>query len=772
MRAYFAIIKDSFREATASWVLWVLLGVITLVLVLIAPLGVRAKLTTDFGGGEIRDPQELIAKLRSEADKPGKSPAKRIWSLWDESRREKLIKFQEFKPEAAGSGRRGGGFGDFIAGVEALSKGLKELVDKEDFYEPGVWKEESLPKEARDYIAKRSELTAEERARLNRLLIEAAAPSQFTRREAQSIAVSYLWMESSESLPFTKTQTDSFIKEVIVPGLMTFLVGIVGVFVAILVTSPVIPQMFEPGSINLLLSKPVQRSAVYLAKFFGGCAFILLNVGYLCVGLWLILGLRFGIWNRGMLLCIPIFLFLFTIYYSVSAFIGVIWKSAVVSVVLCICLWLACFLVGVIKVNVMEPFVVDLERIVRVVDAGGTLIAINERGLMNRWNPETQKWEQLRPPMDGGGGIKVTLGPIYHAPSDQMLMGEGWRAPFGMGATSRVNFQIARGSEGWQLKEAQPLPAETAAILVEPQGAVLAIAREGIFRLDGNPAPATNQVKFLGMPLPFGNRTEFKKVMADESIVFSEPLTAAIDPASGSVAVYSRGTVLLFTKDAKGKFVQSATSKLEGDEGQGAKIAFGGSSVVIARSDGIALFLAAKDLAVRATTSLEPSSQPRFIATSPDGTQIGILYQNHRFWLLDSEAATSQLARVRGQGDISAFAFHDDRLLVADRVNRVVDYSTSDLKKQATYAPAMTTSQIVYYYLVTPIYTVFPKPGELDNTVHYLLTEKETTDLGIFREDLEQARENLHPWRPVWSSAIFVAVMLGLACLYIERHQF
>lgn len=770
MRAYFAIIKDSFREATASWVLWVLLGVITLVLVLIAPLGVRAKLTTDFGGGEIRDPQALIAQLRTEADKPGKTPAKRIWSLWDESRREKLIEFQQFRPETARSGRRGGGFGDFLAGRETLFKGLRELVDRSDFYEPGVWKEESLPKEARDYIAKRSELTAEERARLNRLLIEAAAPSQFTRREAQSIAVSYFWMENSESLPFTKTQAHSFIKEVIVPTLMSFLVGVVGVFVAILVTSPVIPQMFEPGSINLLLSKPVQRSAVYLAKFFGGCAFILLNVGYLCLGLWLILGLRFGIWNRGMLLCIPIFLFLFTIYYSVSTFTGVIWKSAVVSVVLCICLWLACFLVGAIKVNVMERFVVDPERIVRVVDAGGTLIAIIENGRINRWNPETNKWEQLRPP-PVGGDIKVTLGPIYHAPSDQILMGEGWRVPFGMGA-SRVNFQIARGSEGWQLKEAQPLPGETAAILVESQGSVLAIAREGIFRLVGDPAPATNQVKFLGMPLPFGNRTEFKKVMADESLVFSEPLAGAIDPASGSVAVYSRGSVLLFTKDAKGKFVQSATSKLDGDEGQGAKIAFGGSSVVIARSDGLALFLSATDLAVRATTPLEPASQPRFIATSPDGERIGILFQNRRFWLLDSSAATAKRARVRGQGDISAFAFHDEQLLIADRVNRVTDYSVSDLKRGAAYAPAMTTSLIVYYYLVTPIYTVFPKPGELDNTVHYLLTEKETTDLGIFREDLEQARENLHPWRPVWSSAIFVAVMLGLACLYIERHQF
>ena len=70
MRPYLAIIKDSFREATASRVLWVLLGVITIILLLIAPLGVRAKLTTGFSGGDIRDPQQFVAKLRAQAVLP------------------------------------------------------------------------------------------------------------------------------------------------------------------------------------------------------------------------------------------------------------------------------------------------------------------------------------------------------------------------------------------------------------------------------------------------------------------------------------------------------------------------------------------------------------------------------------------------------------------------------------------------------------------------------------------------------------------------------
>ena len=41
MRAYLAVIKDSFREALASRVLWILLVLITLLLLSLAPLGVK-----------------------------------------------------------------------------------------------------------------------------------------------------------------------------------------------------------------------------------------------------------------------------------------------------------------------------------------------------------------------------------------------------------------------------------------------------------------------------------------------------------------------------------------------------------------------------------------------------------------------------------------------------------------------------------------------------------------------------------------------------------
>ncbi len=73
---------------------------------------------------------------------------------------------------------------------------------------------------------------------------------------------------------------------------------------------------------------------------------------------------------------------------------------------------------------------------------------------------------------------------------------------------------------------------------------------------------------------------------------------------------------------------------------------------------------------------------------------------------------------------------------------------------------------------MVPIYTVFPKPGELDNTIQYVLRKEETIDIGLPGSDLQTKRVRLHPWAPVRSSLIFMLVVLGLACFYIERQDF
>jgi hypothetical protein len=78
----------------------------------------------------------------------------------------------------------------------------------------------------------------------------------------------------------------------------------------------------------------------------------------------------------------------------------------------------------------------------------------------------------------------------------------------------------------------------------------------------------------------------------------------------------------------------------------------------------------------------------------------------------------------------------------------------------------------VYRYGVLPLYTIFPKPGELDNMVAYLLTEQETAAVSPDAENLSAGQVMLNVKGPVWSSLAFTVVMLGLTCLYVRRADF
>jgi hypothetical protein len=60
----------------------------------------------------------------------------------------------------------------------------------------------------------------------------------------------------------------------------------------------------------------------------------------------------------------------------------------------------------------------------------------------------------------------------------------------------------------------------------------------------------------------------------------------------------------------------------------------------------------------------------------------------------------------------------------------------------------------------------------LKNTATYLITKKETSGGGLNQRDIEAYRPPVDPWQPVYTSGIFLVIMLGLTCVYIERQDY
>ena len=690
MRPYLAIIKDSFREAFASKVLWVLLALITLLHIFLAPLGIGVTPTTDFSWGDIVDGPELVGKMRQAELAAANSPGKRLWSKIDKPTREKLREFADIRRDNARENRQEGDRreerGDFLKGMEELRTALNTLVHMPDLYDEAAWQDTKLPREAKDLLARpRQELSKVEMGRLNRLLVESSYPTHFRRRSAQSVSLNYLGFDASGPLPFSKDQVETFLKTWVLPTMMSTVVGIIGIIAAIVVTSSIIPQMFDPGAITLLLSKPINRSLLFVSKFIGGCAFILLNVSYLICGLWLIAGVRFGIWNHGMLWCIPIFLFMFLIYYAVSALSGVVWKSAIVSVVMTVIFWFLCFATGTIK-QITQALMLDQRRIVKIAEAEGSLLAVTEEGTVQLWDPDRRDWQVVAEAADRGG-VPTIEGPIYHPRTGQMLFGQGFRNPFGFGG-QRITLRIGRERDGWALRDGPPLPADTATFLIENDGKVLAIAADDVYRLRGEPAPNTEAIKVLGIRLPFGGGSQFHPVLADGTLDFHDPIAAAADPREPRLVVVAANEVFLLARGEDGKYAVAARQTLPGDENDGSAVAIAGKFVLVAREDGKSWLLNSSDLGVVKELSPEKHTQPRFAAASPDGSQFAVLFQNHILWLIDGKTGALRRAPVSGQGDISGFAFTSDRLLVADQVNRVSEYGLAELTREKSMRPA------------------------------------------------------------------------------------
>lgn len=133
----------------------------------------------------------------------------------------------------------------------------------------------------------------------------------------------------------------------------------VAIFLGIMITSFFIPNMLRKGSIDILLSKPITRSALLIYKFLGGLTFMFL-FSLVSVGtVYLALGIRTGLWNPAPLLLIPLLTYSFAVLYSVSTLVAVLTRNAtaamLVTLVFSALLWILSVVYNRIEADKKRP---------------------------------------------------------------------------------------------------------------------------------------------------------------------------------------------------------------------------------------------------------------------------------------------------------------------------------------------------------------------------------------------------------------------------------
>ena len=151
----------------------------------------------------------------------------------------------------------------------------------------------------------------------------------FSARETpEGVILSFFGREAGAAVP--PDQVALFVDGIqsgLVSGLLTGVV-LFGVFA----TAGVVPALLEKGVADLYLSKPLSRWELLGGKYLGAVAAVFICALYFIGALFLVFGLRAGVWNVNLLLAMLGVLLVFAAIHAIVVFIGVLSGSTALSI--------------------------------------------------------------------------------------------------------------------------------------------------------------------------------------------------------------------------------------------------------------------------------------------------------------------------------------------------------------------------------------------------------------------------------------------------------
>lgn len=106
-----------------------------------------------------------------------------------------------------------------------------------------------------------------------------------------------------------------------------------GIFLSLFATADIIPSMMAKGRIELYLARPVSRASILLGKYVGAALVIAINIVYVFTGIWIVLGIKTGIWNFNFFYAVAAIIFMSSAFYTFMIFISVLSKNTAVTII-------------------------------------------------------------------------------------------------------------------------------------------------------------------------------------------------------------------------------------------------------------------------------------------------------------------------------------------------------------------------------------------------------------------------------------------------------
>ena len=243
-------------------------------------------------------------------------------------------------------------------------------------------------------------------------------------------------------------------------------------------------------------------------------------------------------------------------------------------------------------------------------------------------------------------------------------------------------------------------------------------------------------------------------------------------PDGNQVWLYHRGELEQLVWEEK-SFESKQVAKLEGDKNLIGLVAVSANKGLLVRENELPKVFDLNKADVFQEVAGAKIEAPRQLWYLGESEQFVVVYQDGEVGLIDAATLKYTRPNLAGQGKASAVCVSEGgNLLVAHSVRSISKWDLKNSTVVDSKVSPRTTVQWIYDFIINPVYIVNPKPAALDETTAYLLQGTDTLGISLNTTDVEQSRDKIDPWTPLWTNAIFVVVMLTISCLYFVRQEF
>ncbi|MSQ90736.1 MAG: hypothetical protein EXS01_04990 [Phycisphaerales bacterium] len=159
--------------------------------------------------------------------------------------------------------------------------------------------------------------------------------------------VSFLgWSFESPFFNTNTTSPETFYKLLFINFGVDWWLGLLSTLLALVTTCGIVPDLVAPGSVDLLLAKPISRRRLFLTKYCSGLLFAALQVLLFSTASFIAIGIRGNAWEWTLFAAVPIVTLFYSFLFSICALVGMITRSSVASLILTLVAWSVIFTIG------------------------------------------------------------------------------------------------------------------------------------------------------------------------------------------------------------------------------------------------------------------------------------------------------------------------------------------------------------------------------------------------------------------------------------------